>query len=337
MNYKFANWQECKEVLPSLSVSSGEANKLFQVEFFKGEGKYVYFVNKEYPNIFVAGANGVTIKAEEDDFIRKTRVFFEAQKDGKYIFNLDKVLNNNMNLGTTLWRHLKGNETGEFCSKEDWSFMPNKVDVDCQLVRNYTRQIVFHIYAGTSNSQAFLLYAQGLSRHHCMKFENEPPHTEFGKKAVLSLIANRFNVDIENNMHISPQFDIPTFYTNLISDNLVEKFKSHIIGDDLLNSFLDKAVKEEEYVGFSSFIYSDAADLDSFIYPLILIDDFNMFDKFQNEKIIALSSKEIYIQLDRPNKYIKDSIECLCTNIIFYFSDEMTKEELNSKLEKIVK
>jgi len=335
MNYKFADWQESRKIIESISVSSGEATELFPVEFYKHEGKYVYFMRKEYPNVFISCANGVIVKAEEEKFIERTRIFFEAQKDGVYLFNLDKVLNNFANLGTTIYRKFKGSDTGEFCSKEDWSFMPKNIDMDCQLVRNFTKQMVFHIYPGTNNSQAFLLYLQGLSRHHCAHFKNDGEQTEFGKKFVLSLIASKFNVDIDNNVHIGPVFRIPTFYENRIPDELLVKFKQHMAGGDLVNLFLDKLV--EEHIELSAYIYAAAEDLKDLDYPVILKDDFNLFDKNQNERILALSPKEIYIKLDKPNPFIKTDLENLSPDVTFIFDDEITEEALNKKLQSVMK
>jgi len=339
MNYKFANWQESRQIIPSFSVSNGEATKYFPVEFYKGEGKYVYYVNREYPNLFIATVSNVITKAEEDDFIKRTKVFFENIKDGTYLVNLEKVLTSNVNFGIPIWKKLKGMEQGEFLTKDDWSFQPKSISTDCQLVRNYSKQFVFHIYSGSANSQAYLLYAQGISRHHCAKFINEPEQTEFGKKVVLSLVANRFNIDIENNVHLGTGFSIPTFYENTIPDNLLEKFKQTIAGNDLCSLILNKLNKpeNEEFINFSAFIYASNEDLKDIEYPIVIVDDFNLFDKNQNEKIMAFSPKEVYVKLDKPNPFIKTDLENLSPDITFIFDDEITEEALNKKLESIVK
>jgi len=335
MNYKFADWQESRRIIESISVSSGEAIELFPVEFYKHEGKHVYYMHKEYPNIFISGAAGIIVKAEEDNFIERTRIFFEAQKDGTYLFNLEKVLNNSANYGIIIYKKLKGETKGEFYGKEDWSFQPRNINVDCQLVRNFTKQIVFHIYPGTMNSQAFLLYLQGLSRHHCTHFKNEPEQTDFGKKFVLSLIANRFNVDVDNNIHIGPNFKIPTFYENRIPDELLVKFKEHIEGDNLVNLILNKL--KEDVVDLSAYIYASAEDLHDLEYPIVLKDDFNLFDTKQNEKILALSPKEVYVKLEKPNPFIKHDLENLTSDITFIFDDEITEDALNKKLNTIMR
>jgi len=335
MNYTFANWQDSRKIIPSISVSAGEATDLFPVEFYKGEGKFVYYVNKVYPNIYVAAADGTIIKSEENNFINKTRVFFEAQKDGVYLFNLENVLKGKTNFGITIWRKFKGTDIGEFCSKEDWSFQPKGITADCQLVRNFTKQFVFHIYPGSNNSQALVLYAQGLSRHHCTEFENEPEQTDFGKKFVLSLIANRFNIDVDNNVHIGPKFTIPTIYKNNIPDELLVKFKQHIAGSDLVSLLVSDI--EEDKVELSSYIYASAEDLKDLNYPIVLKDDFNLFDKNQNEKILALSPKEIYVKLDKPNPFIKTDLENLSSDVTFLFDDEITEEALNKRLQSIMK
>ena len=340
MNYKFANWVESRKIVPSFSVSSGEVTNYFPVEFYKGEGKHVYFVNREYPNVYVAPVGNIVAKAEEDDFIKRTKTTFENIKDGVYLINLEKVLTGNSNFGIIIWRKIKGDGFGEFLTKDDWSFQPKSTSTDFQLVRNYAKQFVFHIYSGTGNSHAFLLYAQGISRHHCTKFIDEPEQTDFGKKVILSLVANRFNIDIENNVHLGSDFTIPTIYDNAIPDSLLEKFKGQIAGNDLCSLILNELNKSEneECFNLSSFIYGiDGEDLKDLKYPVVLMDDFNLFDKNQNEKIMALNSKEVYIKLDKPNPFIKQDVEALSQDITFLFDDEITEEALNRKLEAIIK
>ena len=85
-------YQVSREKLPILSVSSGDSNDIFPVDFYIKEATHIFYIVKKEPNVHIYSHDNCFALRDQDAFTIKCGAYVKALKDGDYVINFKSML-----------------------------------------------------------------------------------------------------------------------------------------------------------------------------------------------------------------------------------------------------
>lgn len=216
-------YQVSREKLPILSVSSGDSNDIFPVDFYIKNANHVFYIIKKEPNVHIYSHDSCFRLVDQDNFTEKCGAYVRALKDGEYVINFECMLVQNEKSANILWSKTK---KIVYYNPKEWTHVPDK-EFESHLMKSFDDKF-YIVHTKTQPNNLAMIYAQQLARHYCYKHKKDKESSVFGKMLTLLLISRYFKSNLKVPGYLSDKFKITPIFEHKLKEELFEKLDSFI-------------------------------------------------------------------------------------------------------------